>query len=200
MFTGIVEELGQVEALSLSGESTELTLRGELACRGTAIGDSIAVNGVCLTVTALEGPLLTFGVAPETLGRTNLGDLRAGDMVNLERSLPADGRLGGHFVQGHVDGTGRLAHMEPDGDSLRVAVEAAPELLRYMVPKGYVAVDGASLTLIDVPADGFTFMLVAYTQQHIAFPVRPLGSRVNIEVDILAKYAEKFLQQRNGEA
>jgi len=200
MFTGIVEELGQVEALSLSEEGTELTLRGELACRGTAPGDSIAVNGVCLTVTALEGPLLTFGVAPETLARTNLGDLRAGDMVNLERSLPADGRLGGHFVQGHVDGTGRLTHMEPDGDSLRVAVEAAPELLRYMVPKGYVAVDGTSLTLIDVPVDGFTFMLVAYTQQHIAFPARPLGSRVNIEVDILAKYAEKFLQQRKREA
>ena len=196
MFTGIVEEMGTVEGITQAGGGTQLVLVGSLAGQGTGLGDSIAVNGVCLTVTALEGPRLTFGVAPETLSRTNLGDLQAGDRVNLERSLPADGRLGGHFVQGHVDGTGTLEGLEADGDSLRVAVAAPADLLHYMVPKGYVAVDGTSLTLIDVLEDSFTFMLVNYTQQHIALPSRPLGSRVNLEVDILAKYAEKFLGQR----
>lgn len=198
MFTGIVEELGEVQEITQTGGGTELILVGSLASQGTGLGDSIAVNGVCLTVTALSGARLTFGIAPETLARTNLGELQAGHKVNLERSLPADGRLGGHFVQGHVDGTGTLASLEPDQDSLRVAVAAPAELLRYMVPKGYVAVDGTSLTLIDVLEDRFTFMLVDYTRQHIAFPSRPLGSRVNLEVDILAKYAEKFLR-RPGE-
>lgn len=193
MFTGIVEELGEVQALSQSGTGSELTLRGELVCQGTGLGDSIAVNGVCLTVTFQDGGLLGFGVAPETLSRSNLGDLKAGDKVNLERSLTPQSRMGGHFVQGHVDGTGRLAELQPDGDSLRVRVEAPPALLHYMVPKGYIAVDGASLTLIDVLQDSFTFMLVAYTQQNIALPGRSLGSNVNLEVDILAKYAEKFM-------
>jgi len=139
---------------------------------------------------------MTFGLAPETLERTNLGELKRGDKVNLERSLSANGRLGGHFVQGHVDGTGTVAERYPDGDSLRVAVQAGPGLLRYIVPKGYIAVDGTSLTVIDVVDDRFTFMLIAYTQQHIVLPSRPLGGRVNLEVDILAKYAEKFLASR----
>ena len=116
--------------------------------------------------------------------------------MNLERALPANGRVGGHFVQGHVDGTGRLAGRTPEGDSLRIAVQAAPELLRYIVPKGYIAVDGASLTVIDVGAERFTFMLVAYTQAHVVLPSLPLGARVNLEVDVLAKYAEKFLAGR----
>ncbi|MEE8397073.1 MAG: riboflavin synthase [bacterium] len=193
MFTGIVEEIGRVEALVQKEGGTHLVLRGPLAAEGSALGDSVAVNGVCLTVTALEGSTLTFGVAPETLSRTNLGTLQAGDGVNLERSLPADGRLGGHFVQGHVDGIGRLRESSADGDSLRVAVEAPPELLHYMVPKGYIAVDGTSLTLIDVLEDHFTFMLIAYTQQQIVLPSRAPGDKVNIEVDILAKYAEKMM-------
>ncbi|MEE8554832.1 MAG: riboflavin synthase, partial [bacterium] len=126
----------------------------------------------------------------------NLGDLEPDSHVNLERSLPASGRIGGHFVQGHVDGTGVLAERQTDGDSLRMAVQAPPEVLRYLVPKGYVAVDGTSLTVIDVLADRFTFMLVAYTQAHILLPGLPLGARVNLEVDVLAKYAEKFLVGR----
>ena len=196
MFTGIGEELGEVLALTPESGGTTLVVRGELAAQGTKLGDSIAINGVCLTVTALQGAQLSFGLAPETLERSNLGDLNTGDKVNLERALLSDGRLGGHFVHGHIDGTGTLAELTPDGDSLRVAVEAPPELLRYMVPKGYVAVDGTSLTIIDVLPHRFTFMLVAYTQQHIALPHRALGSRINVEVDILAKYAEKFLQNR----
>jgi riboflavin synthase len=196
MFTGIVEELGTVEALAERGGGWHLTVAGALVASDAREGDSIAVNGVCLTVTAQQGKALTFGLAPETLARTNLGALKAGDRVNLERSLPANGRIGGHFVQGHVDGTGVLAERNPDGDSLTIAVQASPDLLRYLVPKGYVAVDGTSLTVIDVLADRFTFMLVAYTQAHIALPGMPLGARVNLEVDVLAKYAEKFLAGR----
>ena len=193
MFTGIVEELGRVESMTTEGESTNLVVHSAIASSDATLGDSIAVNGVCLTVAVREGERLTFGVAPETLARTNLGDLKTGDGVNLERALAFNGRMGGHFVQGHVDGTGQLAEMKPDQDSLRVAVTAPPELLHYMVPKGFITVDGTSLTLIDVLEDRFTFMLVAYTQQHIALPRKSLGDRVNIEVDILAKYTEKFL-------
>ena len=198
MFTGIVEELGTVERLSEQDGGWHLDVRGPLVASDAGLGDSIAVNGVCLTVTRREGEHLRFGLAPETLARTNLGDLRSGSGVNLERSLPADGRIGGHFVQGHVDGTGTLAERTPDGDSLRIAVQAPPELLRYLVPKGYVAVDGTSLTVIDVQADRFTFMLVAYTQAHVVLPSLPLGARINLEVDVLAKYAEKFLAGRTG--
>jgi riboflavin synthase len=196
MFTGIVEELGTVQSLTEREGGWHLVVRGPLAAADCRLGDSVAVNGVCLTVTHCEGDALTFGLAPETLARTNLGDLAAGSAVNLERSLPANGRIGGHFVQGHIDGTGVLAERTPDGDSLRIAVQAAPELLRYLVPKGYVAVDGTSLTVIDVLRDRFTFMLVAYTQQHIVLPRLALGARVNLEVDVLAKYAEKFLAAR----
>jgi len=194
MFTGIVEEMGEVISLKKEGESITLTLSGPTASQGAQLGDSIAVNGVCLTITEMQENRLKFGVAPETMRRTNLGDLMPGDSVNLERSLPADGRLGGHFVQGHVDGTGTLVNRTEDGDALTITVAAPPELLRYMVPKGYIAVDGTSLTLIDVSETQFTFMLVAYTQQHIVLPNRQIGSRVNLEVDILAKYTEKFIQ------
>jgi riboflavin synthase len=196
MFTGIVEELGTVRALAEREGGWHLVVQGPLAASDSRLGDSVAVNGVCLTVTRREGEELTFGLAPETLARTNLGDLQPGAPVNLERSLPATGRIGGHFVQGHVDGTGTLAERTPDGDSLRIAIQAPPELLRYLVPKGYVAVDGTSLTVIDVGADRFTFMLVAYTQAHIVLPTCGLGARVNLEVDVLAKYAEKFLAGR----
>ena len=196
MFTGIVEEIGTVQRLAESEGGWRLVVQGALAASDSRLGDSIAVNGVCLTIARREADALTFGLAPETLARTNLGDLRPGDGVNLERALPANGRIGGHFVQGHVDGTGTLAERRPDGDSLRVAVQAPPELLRYLVPKGYIAVDGTSLTLIDVRDDRFTFMLVAYTQQNIVLPRRPLGARVNLEVDVLAKYAERFLAGR----
>jgi len=194
MFTGIVEEIGQVVALDNPAGGWHLTVRGPLVSEGTRPGDSICVSGVCLTVTGLRDGQLAFGLAPETMQRTNLGDLKAGDGVNLERSLAADGRLGGHFVQGHVDGTGVLVERRPDGDSLRMAVTAPPDLLRYVVSKGYIAVDGTSLTVMDVLPDRFSFMLVSYTQQHIVLPKLALGARVNLEVDILAKYTEKMLR------
>lgn len=196
MFTGIVEEIGRVEALEENQGAWSLTVSGVIAARGANIGDSIAVNGVCLTLTHQGKGRLTFGLAPETLSRTNLGDLRQGDGVNLERALLADGRIGGHFVQGHVDGTGVLLEMIEDGDSLRISVETPPAILHYMVPKGFIAVDGASLTVIDVLSDRFTFMLVAHSREHLVLPGRQPGERLNIEVDMLAKYAEKFMAGR----
>jgi riboflavin synthase len=195
MFTGIVEEIGVMESLSEVAGGWSLTVKARTALEGARLGDSIAVNGACLTVTALAGDGFTAGVSPETLRRTNLGALRHGDGVNLERSLAANGQIGGHFVQGHVDGTGEVRAFRPDGDSLWVTVGAAPGLLRYIVPKGFIAVDGVSLTVVDVFPDAFTFMLVAYTQQHITLPRKPTDSRVNLEVDILGKYVEKFMEE-----
>lgn len=193
MFTGIIEEIGIVERLSQVEGGWSLTVQAATVLDGTALGHSIAVNGACLTVTALTDRSFTVGISPETLRRTNLGEVQPGEGVNLERSLAANGRIGGHFVQGHVDGTGVIRSFHPEGDSLWVTVEAEPALLRYIVPKGYIAVDGASLTVVDVLPDAFTFMLVAYTQQHITLPRKRVGSRVNLEVDVLAKYVEKFL-------
>ncbi len=196
MFTGIVEEVGAVQALEEREGGWHLSLSAVVAAGGAKLGDSIAVNGACLTVTAIDGERLTFGLAPETLARTNLGELNAGDPVNLERAMAADGRFDGHIVQGHIDGTGRIESATPDGDSLRFAVSAPQELLRYIAPKGFIAVDGTSLTVIDVTAEAFTFMLVAYTQGQISLPQRPVGSRVNLEVDILAKYVERLMEGR----
>src|SRR5262245_34647287 len=197
MFTGIVEEVGVMESLSEIAGGWSLTVKARTVLEGAGLGDSIAVNGACLTVTALTGDRFTVGLSPETLRRTNLGALRPGDGVNLERSLTMNGRVGGHFVQGHVDGTGEVRAFRPEGDSLWVTVGAAPDLLRYIVPKGYIAVDGVSLTVVDVFPDAFTFMLVAYTQQHITLPRKPAPSRVNLEVDILGKYVEKFVGEVN---
>ncbi len=193
MFTGIVEEVGIVESLSEVAGAWLLTVKAQTALEGARLGDSLAVNGACLTVTALAADGFTVGLSRETLRRTNLGALRSGDGVNLERALTANGRIGGHFVQGHVDGTGEARAVRPEGDSLWVTVGAAPELLRYIVPKGYIAVDGVSLTVVDVFPGAFTFMLVAYTQQHTTLPRKPVDSRVNLEVDILGKYVEKFI-------
>ncbi len=200
MFTGIIEEIGIMESLSEVAGGWSLTVKARTALEGAGLGHSIAVNGVCLTVTALALDRFTVGLSPETLRRTNLGDLRPGEGVNLERSLAANGRIGGHFVQGHVDGTGEVRAFRPEGDSLWVTIGAAPELMRYIAPKGYIAVDGVSLTVVDVFHDAFTFMLVDYTQRHITLPHKPADSRVNLEVDILGKYVEKFIVEVNHAA
>ena len=189
--------MGTVAFLEEKEGGWHLCVKGPLASRGGALGDSIAVNGVCLTITQIADDRMTFGLAPETLSRTNLGDLSTGSRVNLERSMRADGRIGGHFVQGHIDGTGELIEKKPEGDSLVIWVKTPPEILHYLVPKGFVAVDGVSLTIIDVKDDRFNFMLVAHTQQHIVLPGMETGARLNLEVDILAKYAEKFMAGRS---
>ena len=194
MFTGLVEEIGTVERLWRERDGWWLSVRAERALTDLAVSHSIAVNGACLTVTALSEAAFTVGLAPETVRRTNLGELQPGEGVNLERALPADGRVGGHFVQGHVDGVGVIRALRPEDDSLWVTVETPAELLRYIVPKGFVAVDGVSLTVVEVFPDAFNFMLIAYSQEHIVLPRKTTGARVNLEVDMLGKYVERFVQ------
>ncbi len=194
MFTGIVEEVGTVRALS----ARSLTIRARTVLEGLRLGDSISVNGVCLTVTAIEEEAFVVGLMPETLRRSNLGRLRAGEAVNLERALPADGRLGGHFVQGHVDATGALLAVWDEGPARWLRISAPPEVARYLVPKGFIAVDGVSLTVVDCDEGSFTVSLVGYTQEHVTLSRRRPGYLVNLEADVLGKYVERLVSGRTG--
>ncbi len=204
MFTGLVEEIGTVAAIGANrdsrGDHFDLTVNASTAIDGGALGDSIAVNGVCLTVTALGETSFTVGLAPETLARTNLGALKTGDGVNLERSLLPSTRMGGHFVQGHVDGTGTITAFRPDRDALWATIAVDPALMRYIAPKGYIAIDGTSLTVVDTGEDWFNVTLIDYTQQKIVLPRKKPGDTVNLEVDILAKYLERLIAVRGDSA
>ncbi|XP_008806202.2 riboflavin synthase [Phoenix dactylifera] len=205
LFTGIVEEMGQVQHLGPSRDGGfEMRIAAKTVLGGVQLGDSIAVNGTCLTVTDFDPAAshFTVGLSPETLRKTNLGDLVNGSPVNLERALQPTSRMGGHFVQGHVDGTGEIVSMEPEGDSVWVKVKAPPELLRLVVPKGFITVDGTSLTVVSVYEEEkcFDFMLVVYTQQKVVIPLKKVGDKVNLEVDILGKYIEKLLKSGIGSA
>ncbi|RYP03181.1 hypothetical protein DL764_005330 [Monosporascus ibericus] len=209
MFTGLVEEIGVVEELVRNDETgTTLTIalpEGSDKLADAQLGDSIAVNGVCLTATNINNkhdgggggkPSFTVGVAPETLRLTNLGDLRPGSPVNLERAVRADTRMGGHFVQGHVDTTAEVVSVERDGEALTFRFRPrSRDVLRYVVYKGFVAVDGTSLTVTRVDDDEgwFEVMLIAYTQDKVVVAQKRAGESVNVEVDVLAKYAEKSL-------
>lgn len=196
MFTGIVEEIGTVQSTTVDAElGKSLTIGCATVVADAAIGDSIAINGICLTVTASTATSFTIGVTPETLRRTNLGRLNVGDPVNLERSLAFGGRMGGHYVQGHVDGTSEIVDVAPDGDSLRVTIRPPEHLLPYIVEKGYVAVDGTSLTVAERSADTFTIALIAYTQGAVILGHQQPGAQLNLEVDIMAKYVESIMQQ-----
>lgn len=198
MFTGIVEEIGEVVCADMTSDGFALRIRADKTIEGSKPGDSIAVNGTCLTITHIDEDSFSFGVAPESLSRTNLGALTTGSTVNLERSVTPTTRMGGHFVQGHVDGVAQVASLERDGESLRVTLSASEEMLRGIVPKGFVAIDGISLTVVDVLADGFTVMLVPYTMEHVAPWFRDVGTNVNIELDILGKYVDRIVSARFG--
>lgn len=194
MFTGIVEEIGQVLAATTDQErDNTLTIGCRLALQDTRLGDSIAVNGVCLTVTALADDRFSVGISPETLRRTNLGLLQVGDPVNLERSLTFGGRMGGHYVQGHIDGTGVITAIVPDGESRRVTIRPPHHLLPYIVEKGFIAVDGVSLTVAEMDATSFTIALIAYTQEAVIMGQQAAGAHVNLEVDIIAKYVARLV-------
>ncbi len=193
MFTGIVEEVGDVLRVDLADPQKALVIRASAVLQGAQLGDSMAINGTCLTITSFSDSEFAVGVMPETLRRTNLGSLSAGDSVNLERPVQPTSRLGGHFVQGHIDGTGNVMSVTPDGAALSVRIETAPDILRYVVEKGFVAVDGVSLTVTHVDASGFGIALVSYTQEHVARGLFTPGHTVNLEVDILAKYVEKLV-------
>ncbi|KAL2175961.1 uncharacterized protein P884DRAFT_170728, partial [Thermothelomyces heterothallicus CBS 202.75] len=205
MFTGIVEEIGTVAELnpsdSTGGTSLTITLPPTSPLLSDAhLGDSIAVNGVCLTVTSFTPsptPSFTVGIAPETLRLTNLGSLAAGSRVNLERAVRADTRMGGHFVQGHVDTTATILSRAPDGNAVTLRLAPANrDVLRYVVYKGFVALDGASLTItkVDDEAGWWEVMLIAYTQERIVTAAKQVGDTVNVEVDMTAKYVEKSLK------
>jgi riboflavin synthase len=198
MFTGIVEEIGSVTRIQRKGKGFELTIRCRKVHQDGGLGDSIAVNGTCLTITHLTKDNFTVGLSPETRERTNLTLLREGDEVNLEASLQPSSRMGGHFVQGHVDGLGRMMARRPEEDSLWVTIGISKDLMAYIVPKGFVALDGASLTVVEVGEDQFSVNLVAYTQRHITLPQKKVGDKINVEVDILGKYVEKMLATRFG--
>lgn len=193
MFTGIVEELGEVTAVEELGDASRFRLRGPVVTEGARHGDSIAVNGVCLTVVEHEGEEFTADVMAETLKRSSLGALAAGSRVNLERPTAVGGRLGGHIVQGHVDGTGTIVRREPSEHWELVTVSLPGELSRYVVEKGSVTVDGVSLTVVDAAEDHFTISLIPTTLALTTLGHKQPGDPVNLEVDIIAKYVERML-------
>jgi riboflavin synthase len=190
MFTGLVEEVGTVAAVEGDAAAARLTLRAPGVREGLAIGDSVAVNGACLTVVDLTGDGFGVDAVAETLRRTTTGALRAGDTVNLERALRLGDRLGGHLVQGHVDGTGVVAAVTPDGEGVQLRVAAGDDLLRYVVEKGSITVDGVSLTVAARPPGAFTVALIPHTIAATTLGPRAEGRTVNLEVDLLAKYVE----------
>lgn len=200
MFTGIVEELGEVVGVEMSGDSARLTVRGPLVTGDASRGDSIAINGVCLTVTGTGDAEFSADVMGETLGRSSLGALTPGSRVNLERPLRPDGRLGGHIVQGHVDGTGTILARRPATGWEVVRISISPELARYLVEKGSVAVDGISLTVSALGDTGgehwFEVSLIPETLERTTLGRKQPGAVVNLEVDMIAKYVERLLAGR----
>ncbi|GDY10278.1 riboflavin synthase subunit alpha [Planctomycetia bacterium] len=198
MFTGLIESLGTVQSLADEGDAKRVVVEVpasflENALPSKRLGDSIAINGCCLTVVAADGVLWSFQAGHETLAKTNLGRLRAGDSVNLERAMPADGRFGGHIVQGHVDGVGRVSAIDSRTDFADYTFEVPAALAAQMVEKGSVAVDGISLTLVRVTATSFQIMLIPHTLAVTTLGQRKVGDEVNIETDVLAKYVAKLL-------
>ena len=193
MFTGIVREVGEVVSLAGDGGGVSLVVAAPLTAPGVEIGDSVAIDGVCLTAERVQGAELTFHAVPETLRRTALARLAAGSRVNLEPALRAGEALGGHYVQGHVDGVGRVAAVVPEGDGVRVTVTAPAELLRYCVEKGSITVDGVSLTVASLAPDAFAVALVPHTLAETTLSALRPGDAVNLEVDVLAKYVERLV-------
>jgi riboflavin synthase len=193
MFTGLIEILGTVQSLTQEGAGRQLVVSAPTIAGQLALGESVAVSGVCLTVVETHRDWCRFEVGPETLLRTNLGALRVQDRVNLERSLRVGDRLGGHLVQGHVDGVGQIARIERGGEWVMMAFTCPPELTAQMIPKGSIAVDGISLTLVDVMRDGFSVMLIPHTLANATLGFKWPGDAVNLEVDQIAKYIKKYL-------
>ncbi|MGW7364691.1 riboflavin synthase [Streptomyces sp. NPDC054841] len=193
MFTGIVEELGEVAAVEDLGDASRFRLRGPVVTDGAQHGDSIAVNGVCLTVVDTADGEFTADVMAETLNRSSLGALAAGSRVNLERPMAVGGRLGGHIVQGHVDGTGTIVERKPSENWEIVKISLPADLTRYVVEKGSITVDGVSLTVVDAGPDYFTISLIPTTLALTTLGIKQPGDPVNLEVDVIAKYVERLL-------
>jgi riboflavin synthase len=193
MFTGLVEEVGILAGIAGGSRACTLTIQAAKVLEGVQLGDSIAVNGVCLTVTSFSARHFTVDVMPETLKKTNLGKLAPGQAVNLERAMALGDRFGGHIVSGHVDGTGIVLSRKNDANAVLFRIETGASLLRYMVPRGSVTVDGISLTIVDVWESGFSVSIIPHTLAHTSLRERHPGDRVNLECDIIAKYVERLL-------
>ena len=188
MFTGIVEEIGKIKSV----EPKHLTIAASKVMDDLKVSDSINVNGTCLTVTSRDDASFSVDVVPETLRRTNLGTLKEGSPVNLERPLAVSDRFGGHIVQGHVDGTATVESITDDSEALLVKFQAPPSIMRYVVEKGFIAVDGTSLTVVNCDIDSFSVTIIPYTRDNTVFAGRKVGDTVNIETDIIAKYVERL--------
>ncbi len=194
MFTGIVEEMGTIRAICRGAHSAVLSIGAKTVLSDLKIGDSVAVNGVCLTATGKDGSGFTADVMHETLNRSSLGDLTVGSHVNLERAMAADGRFGGHIVSGHIDGTGRIAALRKDDNAVWYTVEVGPALLRYIVEKGSITIDGISLTVASVEANRFSVSIIPHTAAVTILGEKRPGDVVNLETDIIGKYVEKLLR------
>ena len=198
MFTGIVEEVGRIKEMRKNPLTMELTIECQRVLEGTKLGDSIAVNGVCLTVTKLGSDYFMADAMPETMKRTNLGKLNVSDPVNLERAVAAGQRMGGHFVQGHVDGVGTILSKTPYENAVIFRIETSRELTHYMIEKGSVAINGISLTIVEVSEHDFTISLIPHTFKHTQLRDAKQGDMVNIEVDMIGKYLNKWFENKTN--
>ena len=195
MFTGLIFELGDIVSLERRGNSARLFLDAEALSQEAKLGDSIAINGTCLTIVEIRGTTLAFDISDETLKSTNLGELKVRDRVNLEPALRLSDRLGGHFVTGHIDGVGRMRSKSLEGEVYKIVIETEPWIAEYLVEKGSVAVDGISLTVVDLLRDGFSVVIIPHTAKLTTLGLKSAGDRVNVEVDILGKYVSKYLKK-----
>lgn len=198
MFTGIIEETGVIRAVQRGAKSAVLTVEAKKILEDVHIGDSIATNGVCLTVTSVRGSCFTADVMNETLRRSSLGDLTPGSRVNLERAMAANGRFGGHIVSGHIDGTGTVVSVRRDDIAVWYTIRTTPQLMRYIVEKGSIAIDGISLTVAAVETDRFSVSIIPHTARETTLGEKRPGATVNLENDVIGKYVEKLMQKDSG--
>ncbi|MCL2843727.1 MAG: riboflavin synthase [Oscillospiraceae bacterium] len=198
MFTGIIEEIGTIQRLERSANAGRLTIAAKVIFTDLKLGDSVAVNGVCLTASGITGNQFTADVMPETLNRTGLGTLGSGSQVNLERAMAANGRFGGHMVSGHIDGTGQITALHPDDNAVWVQIAAGPEILRYVIPKGSIAIDGISLTVAKLTETDFSVSIIPHTGSETTLLSKQPGDLVNLETDLIGKYVEKLLQPKES--
>ncbi|MCM1287172.1 MAG: riboflavin synthase [Clostridium sp.] len=200
MFTGLIEEMGTIKSIRKGAKSAEISILGDLVTKDTHIGDSIAVNGVCMTVTSISGTVFTADVMAETMRRTSLSTLQAGSKVNLERAMPADGRFGGHIVAGHVDGTGQITRLEKEDNAVWITIKADRGILKYVVEKGSITIDGVSLTVAYVDNACFQVSIIPHTAKNTILLEKKQGDIVNLENDIIGKYVEKLMGEKHKES
>lgn len=200
MFTGIVEEIGVIESILLGSDSARIKINAKKVLQDVKLGDSISTNGVCLTVTEFSSKSFTVDVMAETMRRSGLGSLKKGDKVNLERALAVGDRLGGHLVSGHIDGTGTIKNLQREDNAIWITIGTSPDILRYIVLKGSIAIDGVSLTVAYVDNKAFKVSIIPHTQDETTLTKKSTGEKVNLECDMIGKYIEKFIYEKEAQA